>query len=141
MTITAALCYTSKSPFIILDEMTLNLLTLNVWIELTLKHKHLLFGLFYRPSNSDSAYFSSIEDSVHLAIDTGIQGIIVTGDFNYNMLSGQLSANIEDLCENFFRTQTTKQPTHYTEHFSSKLDIILTTNDSYLILSGVGDLF
>ena len=72
-----------------------------ILIALTLKHKHLLFGLFYRPPNSDSAYFSSIEDSVHLAIDTGIQGIIVTGEVNYNLLSGQLSANIEDLCENF----------------------------------------
>ena len=28
-----------------------------LWIELTLKHKHLLFGLFYRSPNSDSAYF------------------------------------------------------------------------------------
>ena len=112
-----------------------------IWIELALKHKHLLFGLFYRPSNSDSAYLSSIEDSVHLAIDTGIQGIIVTGEFNYNLLSGQLSANIEDLCEKFSLTQTIKQPTRYTEHFSSKLDIILTTNDNNLILRGVGDLF
>ena len=32
-----------------------------VWIELTLRHKHILFGLFYRPPNSDALYFSSIE--------------------------------------------------------------------------------
>ena len=25
-----------------------------VWVELTLKHKHILFGLFYRPPNSDT---------------------------------------------------------------------------------------
>ena len=112
-----------------------------LWIELTLKHKHLLFGLFYRPPNSDSAYFSSIEDSVHLASDTGIQDIIVTGDFNYNMLSAQLSVKIKNLCEEFSLTQTINQPTHYTEHSSSVLDIILTTNDNHLILSGVGDPF
>ena len=45
-----------------------------VWIELTLRHKHILFCLFYRPPNSDAIYFSSIEDSIHLAVDTGIQG-------------------------------------------------------------------
>ena len=48
-----------------------------VCVELTSKHKHILFGLFYRPPNSDALYFSSIEDSMHLAI----QDIIVTGDF------------------------------------------------------------
>ena len=47
-----------------------------IWIELLLKHKHILFGLFDKPPNS--------EDSIHLAIDTGISDIIVTGDFNLN---------------------------------------------------------
>ena len=57
-----------------------------VLVKLTLKHKHILFGLFNRPPNYDALYFSSIEDLIHLAVDTGIQDIIVTGDFNYNML-------------------------------------------------------
>ena len=112
-----------------------------IWIELTLKHKHILFGLFYRPPNSDSTYFTSIEDSIHLAVDTGIQDIIVTGDFNFNMLSAQLSAKIKNLCEEFSLTQTINQPTHFTEHPSSLLDIILTSNDNHLIFSGVGDPF
>ena len=62
-----------------------------LWIELTLKHKHILFGLFYRPPNSNAAYFSSVEDSIHLAIDTGFQDILITGDFNFNMLNVQSS--------------------------------------------------
>ena len=33
-----------------------------VWIELTLRHKCILFGLFYRPPNSDALSFSSLED-------------------------------------------------------------------------------
>ena len=77
-----------------------------IWIELTLKHKHILFGLFYRPPNSDSTYFTAIEDSIHPAVDTGIQDIVVTGDFNFNMLSAQLSAKIKNLCEEFSLTQT-----------------------------------
>ena len=39
-----------------------------LWIELNLKNKKVLFGVFYRPSSSDSAYFSSIEDSIYLAV-------------------------------------------------------------------------
>ena len=61
-----------------------------IWIELTLNHKHILFGLFYRPPRAE--HFSSIEDSIHLAMDNGIQDIIITGDFNYDMLNPQLSA-------------------------------------------------
>ena len=57
-----------------------------IWIEIQLKHI-ILFGLFYRPPNSDTAYFSSIEDSIELALDTQINNIIVTGDFNHDILS------------------------------------------------------
>ena len=85
-----------------------------LWIELVLKHKHILFGLFYRPPSSNAAYLSSIDDSVHLAIDTGIQEIIVTGDFNCNMLNAQLSVKIRDLCEQFSLEQVINEPTHYT---------------------------
>ena len=48
----------------------------NIWIELSFKHKRVLFGLFYRPQNSDQLYYNSLEDSVHLAIDTGIDDIL-----------------------------------------------------------------
>ena len=53
-----------------------------IWIEIQLNHTRVLFGLFYRPPNSDAAYLSSIEDSISLALDTQITNIIVTGDFN-----------------------------------------------------------
>ena len=36
-----------------------------LWIEIINKHKHVLFGLFYRPPNSDANYYSTIEDSIH----------------------------------------------------------------------------
>ena len=56
-----------------------------IWIELLLKQKHILFGLFYRPLNSDMTYYTSLEDSIPLAVDTGTDDIIITGDFNFNM--------------------------------------------------------
>ena len=114
-----------------------------LWVELTLKHKRLLFGLFYRPPNSDSVYFASTEDLIHLAIDTGIQEIIVTGDFNFHMLSPNLSGKIRNLCLQFSLTQTINEPTHYTENSSSLLDLIhvLTSNNTHIIFNGVGDPF
>ena len=44
-----------------------------MWIELSNSQKHVLFGLFDRPPSADSVYYSSIEDSLNLAVDTGIQ--------------------------------------------------------------------
>ena len=86
-------------------------------------------------------YLASFEDSIHLAIDTGIQDIIVTGDFNFDMLSPNLSVKIRNFCLQFSLTQTIKEPTHYTENSSSLLDLILTSNNTHLIFSGVGDPF
>ena len=82
-----------------------------------------------------------MEDSIHLAIDTGFQDILVTGDFNFNMLNVQSSYKIKDLCEQHASKQTINEPTHFTEHSSSLLDIILTTNENHLIFTGVGDPF
>ena len=59
-----------------------------IWIELSNNHKRTLFGLFYKPPNSDLAYYSLIEDSLHLAV---INDIIITGDFNFSMLHPQSS--------------------------------------------------
>ena len=57
------------------------------------------------------------------------------------MLNTQISVKIRDLCEQFSLEQVINEPTHYTEHSSSLLDVILTSNKDHLILSGVGDPF
>ena len=72
-----------------------------IWVELTLKQKHVLFGLFYRPPNSGMTYYSLLEDSTHLAVDTGTDDIIITGDFNFNMLNSQYARKINSLCQQF----------------------------------------
>ena len=112
-----------------------------IWVELTLRQKHVLFGVFYRPPSADALYFSSIEDSIHLAVDTGINDIIITGDFNYNMLNAHTSNKIKSICEQFSLTQTIDNPTHFTEHSSSLIDIILTNNETNMVYSGVRDPF
>ena len=91
------------------------------------------------PHNSDIAYFSGIEDSISLAVDTQTRNMIVTGDINLNMLNEQTSRKTTDLCEQFSLYHTITEPTHFTEHSSSLLDIILTSDKSNIIYSGVTD--
>lgn len=112
-----------------------------IWVQLTLNNKHVLFGLFYRPPNSDALYYSSIEDSIHLAVDTGISDIIITGDFNFNMFNNQTSRKIQALCDQFALYQSINEATHFTENSSSLIDLILVSNKDHLILSGVSDPF
>ena len=113
----------------------------SIWIEVILNHKSILFGLIYRPPNADSQYFSNIEDSISLAMDTGISNIIVTGDFNLNIFNVQTKRKVDILCTQFSLHQPIDQPTHYTEHSSSLIDIMLVSNKDKLMFSGVGDPF
>ena len=69
-----------------------------IWIDIQLNHTSLLFGLFYRPLMFCISVF---EDSISLAMDTKINNIIVTGDFNFNMFSHQSSRKITDICVQF----------------------------------------
>ena len=58
-----------------------------VWVEVKVKGKATLLVGFYRPPNSVNAYLSIIAESFDRACNTTINDIIVTGDFNFNMLS------------------------------------------------------
>ena len=51
-----------------------------IWLELANCNRQLLFGVFYRPSSADAEYFTGIENSIALAVDTGTSDIIITGD-------------------------------------------------------------
>ena len=113
----------------------------SIWIEVANKHKHILFGVFYRPPSADANYNLDIENSLYLADDTDISDIIVTGDFNLNVLNPQMSRKIDSLCTQFSLYQSINQPTHFTEHSSSLIDILLVNNKDQLTVSGVGDPF
>ena len=87
--------------------------------------------------------FSSLEDSFHLAFDTGINDVItcITGYLNFNLLNNQQSRNTVSLCRQFSLHQTTSEPTHFTESSSSLLDPIFISNKKQMVESGVGDPF
>lgn len=111
-----------------------------VWIEVTVKTKKLLIGGFYRPPNSNLDYFNLILESVDRAHNTNITDIIITGDFNYNMLTNDRN-KIKDMMLQFNLKQLIQEATHYTEHSSSLIDLILVRNESNILTSGVVDPF
>ena len=113
----------------------------SIWIEVANSHKRILVGLFYRPPNSTSQLFSNIEDSIGLAVDTGINDIILTGDFNLNLNSNTSLRKIESICSQFSLYQSINEPTHFTEHSSSVIDLLFMSNKESLIVSGVGEPF
>ncbi len=112
-----------------------------IWIELVLSTKRILFGVYYRPPNTDSLQHSRVVDSIHLAVDTGIDNIIITGDFNINMSNPNLARKIHSVCQMFSFTQCITEQTHFTETSSSLIDIILSSKDSLILSSGVSDPF
>ena len=83
-----------------------------------------------------------MEDSIALAVDSpGISDIIITGDFNLNVLNPLSARKIDSLCTQFSFYQSINQATHFTENSSSMIDILLVNNKTHLIVSGVGDPF
>ena len=71
-----------------------------IWVELKLcRNKNVLFAVFYRPPNSDMNYQTQIETSFGLATDTGINDIIITGDFNLNVLTDVSKRKVDSLCQ------------------------------------------
>ena len=113
-----------------------------IWIQVHFsKDKHLLFGLFYRPPNSSAIQDQSMERSLHLAVDTHLPNLVVTGDFNLNPAVPSSKRKLEHICQQLGLFQCIDEPTNFTEHSSSLIDLILTNNKACMKLSGVCDPF
>ena len=97
--------------------------------------------MFYRPPNSDTNYFNKIEDSIGLAVDTGIRDIVVTGDFNLNTLSDLHNRKVASISNSFSLDQCISDPTHFTENSASIIDLLFVSNKSSIVSCGVGDPF
>ena len=107
----------------------------------SIKNKIQLIGTFYRPPNSTNAILTSKEDSIGLAYETNISNILITGDFNLDILKENSSRKVRDLCQQFNLEQIINEPTHFTENSSSLIDLILTSNRNTILLSSVGEPF
>jgi hypothetical protein len=82
-----------------------------------------------------------IEDSISLAVNTGIGDIIITGDFNFNYLNLPTARHIHSLCRQFGLTQIITEPTHITENSQSLIDLFLVSNKESVIKAGAADPF
>ncbi|MCG8092513.1 MAG: hypothetical protein JAZ17_02615 [Candidatus Thiodiazotropha endolucinida] len=111
-----------------------------VWVEIKVKSKILLVGGFYRPPNSNNDYFDLIAESVDRAHNANISDILITGDFNYNMLSGE-NNRIKDLIYQYNLKQIITEPTHFTENSSTLIDLFLISNEANVLYSEVIDPF
>ena len=62
--------------------------------------------------------FLQLKTLFHLATDTCINGIIITGDINLNILNARLSRKIEALCRQLSQNHIITEPTNFTEYSS-----------------------
>ena len=84
---------------------------------------------------------SSIEDSIGLAFDCNINDVFITGDFNLDTLKNTSNQKNSAICQTFSVTQMITEPTHFTEHSSSIIDLIFVSNKNSILLSVVGEPF
>ena len=111
-----------------------------IWIQIkSNNNRNILYGVFYRPPNSDSTYTSLIEDSIDLAINSDIADVIITGDFNLNTMNENQFRKIEALCNQFNLLQCIDEPTHFTENSMSTIDLLFVTNKNSILTTGVGE--
>ena len=107
-----------------------------VWVELRVKGKTSLLGGFYRPPNSKNL----ISESVDRAYNTNISDTIITGDFNYNMLSSE-NNKIKKMINQYNLKQLITEPTHLTENSSTLIDLFLIRNEANILYSEVTSTF
>ena len=69
------------------------------------------------------------------------QNLLITGDFNLDILKNISNGKIRDLCQQINFEQLINEPTHFTEKSSPLIYLILTINKNNLLISGVGEPF
>lgn len=111
-----------------------------LWVEITIQHKKLLIGGIYRPPDSNNHYWQLMEQSIDLAFSQTCDNVLLTGDFNLNLLNSQ-SNKINRLLNSYNAEQLITSPTHYTEHSSSLIDLIFVKNSHHVRASFVADPF
>ena len=81
-----------------------------IWVEELVDYKKLLIGTFYCSPSSSNDTFIAIENSIRLANDTNIPDILITGDFNLDILKPNTWSKINNLCQYFGIEQLRNQP-------------------------------
>lgn len=109
-----------------------------LWVELYVKKIKILFGLFYRPPDSPSYIWDHINQSLQKALCSGIDKVIVVGDFNENQLNTNLN-KLRNITSQNGLFQIISEPTFYCETSSSLLDPIIVSDKELLVYHEVGE--
>ena len=110
----------------------------NLWLEVKIHGKVMLVGTFYRPPSMGLDGWNYIALSIERAKNTGIENILITGDFNCNQLI-QAGSKINDIAISYGFSQIIQDATHFTETSQSLIDLMLVSNTDFVMTSGVGD--
>ena len=111
-----------------------------VCIEVLVKNNKCLVSGFYRPPNTDINYWDMIETSFDNMSNSPIQELIILGDFNCDVSATRVN-KITHLASSYNLTQMIDEPTHFTEHSSSIIDLVLVNKPENVLYSGVSSPF
>ncbi len=111
-----------------------------MFVEVILKHCKIAVGVLYRPPNVSYTMYSKLLPLIN-GIMHNFANIILTGDFNVNMLvdgcdNKYLTENLLNPCSLY---QVINQPTRITQTSTALLDLILVNNERNVKLSGAVD--
>lgn len=112
-----------------------------VWVHIKSHGHDVLVAGMYRPPNTSVAYWNLIHESIDRAKSTNIKEIIILGDLNNDMTINHKCKKLNDLIQTYSLNQLITEPTHFTEHSSTLIDVILVTNTSNVLASEVCDPF
>ena len=107
----------------------------NPWVKIHTKGKDILFGLFYRPPDSESYICDHIKHYIDVAMNTNIDRIVICGDFNEDQLNSR-KIQIKNICLQNNLVQIINNPC---ETSSTLLDLVMINDPDIVIYSEVGE--
>ena len=105
-----------------------------------MKNNKCLVSGFYRPLNTDINYWDMIETSFDNMFNSSIQELIILGDFNWDVSATRVN-KIAHLASSYNLTQMIDEPSHFTEHSSSIIYLVLVNKPENVLYSGVSSPF
>ena len=106
-----------------------------ICIEVSIQNHKLLLCRIYRPPNSGLNYWDLIENTLDNISNSPITDTVIVGDFNCDFKATSSPNKMHTLCNSYNYHQLIDEPTNYTEHSSSKIDLLLVSKPENIIYS------
>ena len=110
----------------------------SIWVKIHTKGVDILFGLFYRPPDSENYIWDHINHSIDVAMNTNIDRIVICSDINEDQLNRR-KMQIENICLQNNLVQIINNSTFYCKTSSSLLDLVMINDPDIVIYSEVGE--